>query len=106
MSGGSFNYVCFKLNGSSSDVAQSLPDLRDMEQYLRSMGKHEAADEILRGMVRLETAMRRLAVVGEHLYELAHAAEWWCSGDWDEEQFDQTFNKSYLGETTADKPAK
>jgi hypothetical protein len=97
MSGGSFNYVCFKLDGDGSDVAQSLPDLRDMEQCLRDLGKHEAANEILRGIIKIETAINRLTVVGSHLAPLAKAAEWWQSGDTDEDDFGAVFNEKYLG---------
>jgi hypothetical protein len=98
MSGGSFNYAYFKLDGNGSDVAQSLPDLKDIEQYLRNAGKHEAANEVLRGILRIETAIHRLQVVGSHLAPLAKAAEWWVSGDTDEGDFDKVFNTVYLGE--------
>jgi hypothetical protein len=95
MSGGSFDYVCFKL--TDGRVVQALPMLREMEIYLRAMRKHEAADELLLGIMRIETASRRLDVVGKHLYALAYAAEWWNSGDWDEDQFDKEFQEKYLG---------
>jgi hypothetical protein len=97
MSGGSFNYVYSKLLGDGADVAQSLPDLRDMEQRLRDLGKHEAANEILRGIIRIETAINRLTVVGSHLAPLAKAAEWWQSHDTGEDDFDAVFREEYLG---------
>lgn len=97
MSGGSFNYVCYKLNDEADQVIQALPELREMETWLRSRNKHEAADEILRGIMRIETAQRHLEVIGNHLHKLTRAAEWWCSCDWGEDDFDETW-KSYLGE--------
>ena len=45
MSGGSFEYVCFKLD-DEDQIFSSLKELRNMESYLRARGKQEAADEI------------------------------------------------------------
>lgn len=95
MSGGSFDYACFKLNDDYA-VLSALPSLREMERWLRSEGKHEAADELLRSILRLETIQHHLSVLGDHLYRLAYGAEWWCSGDWNEEKFDKLFEEEYL----------
>lgn len=83
MSGGSFNYVCFKLD-NESEIFKALPDLHDMESYLRNTGKQEAADEILSAILKLETAQRRALMIGKHIKDLAYAVEWWVSGDWDD----------------------
>lgn len=98
MSGGSFDYACHDLDSNGEDVISALPKLREMENYLRTRGKHEMADEILRGILHIETAKRRLDVVGKHLTELAYAVEWWASGDWGEDQVDSVFRTEYLGE--------
>jgi len=92
MSGGSFNYVCFKLE-DESQIFAALDDLRDMESYLRQRGKHEAADEIQSAILKLETAQRRALRIGKHIFDLAYATEWWASGDWDDKGIEEALNE-------------
>lgn len=96
MSGGSFDYVCFKLDSNGTEVISTLPTLADMERRLRAYGKHEAADELLRNMLKIESMKHRLNVIGKHLYNLAHDLEWWQSGDIDSAEFDARFKEAYL----------
>lgn len=84
MSGGSFDYVCFKLE-DETQIFSALDDLRNMESYLRARDKQAAADEIMSAILKLETAQRRALCIGKHIYDLAYAAEWWASGDWDDQ---------------------
>lgn len=91
MSGGSFNYVCFKME--SEEIFSALPDLRNMEEYLRARRKHGAADEILKFILAIETARRRLDVQGKRIHDILYAAEWWASGDWGEEGLDNAMEK-------------
>lgn len=79
MSGGSFNYACFKVE--DSDVFNALSDVRNIESYLRSIGKHDAADEVLRFLNEVETHQRRLVIIGQRIAPLLQAAEWTCSGN-------------------------
>lgn len=79
MSGGSFDYVCFKVE--ENQVLSALPDLRDLETYLRAIEKHAAADEVLIFIKEVETHQRRLAVIGARIKSLLKATEWCASGD-------------------------
>lgn len=79
MSGGSFNYACFKVE--DSEIFQAMDDIRGIESYLRAHGKHDAADEVLRFINEVETHQRRLAVIGARISPLLEAAEWTASGD-------------------------
>lgn len=79
MSGGSFDYVHFKV--IDSQVLSALPDIRAAEEALRTYGKHDAADEVLRYIREVETHQRRLEVIGERIAPLLKAIEWTVSGD-------------------------
>lgn len=79
MSGGSFNYACFKVEDSG--IFGALSDVRDIEAYLRAQGKHDAADEVLLFIKEVETHQRRLAVIGGRIAPVLKAAEWAASGD-------------------------
>ena len=92
MSGGSFEYVCFKLE-DENEIFKSLPQLERMVSYLHDRGKHEAADEIHKIKLQLETLQHRALVVGGYIKDLAYACEWWASGDWGEETFDETWKE-------------
>lgn len=89
MSGGSFNYACFKVG--ESDVFQGLGDVRDIENYLRAYGKHDAADEVLKFINEVETHQRRLAVIGERIAPLLKSVEWTASGDSGMESVDAAY---------------
>lgn len=91
MSGGSFNYVEFKIG--DSEIFQALDDLRAMESYLRGLGKHDAADELYNFILNIESCKRYLGRQGERLIPLIHAAEWTASSDWGAESIDREFNK-------------
>ena len=96
MSGGSFNYVAFKVR--DDNPFEALNDLKNMEQWLREKGKHDAADEILKLILAIETAERRINVMANRIYNILHGAEWWGSSDWGEDQFDKTVRKTLYGD--------
>jgi hypothetical protein len=79
MSGGSFNYALYKAD--STEIFQGLEDYKAIEQFLRDNGKQEAANEVQKFILTLETAFNRLMVHGEYVKPLLRAAEWWASGD-------------------------
>lgn len=80
MSGGSFNYVYSKVD--DNHVFDAVSDLRDLENYLRRIDQHDAADEVLFYLAELETHQRRLMVLGRRIAPLLKATEWVCSSDW------------------------
>lgn len=91
MSGGRFNYACFKVEDEG--VFEALPDVHMIENYLRGLDKHDAADEVLRFLNEAETHQRRLVVIGERIAGLLKAAEWTASGDSDGSYIDAEYFK-------------
>lgn len=91
MSGGSFNYACFKVE--DSEVFQAMNDIRDIENHLRATGKHEAADEVLIFIKEVETHQRRLAVIGKRIAPLLQAIEWEVSGDYGDGAIDYAYRE-------------
>jgi hypothetical protein len=94
MSGGSFNYACFKVG--DSEIFKALGDIKGIERYLRSIGKQEAADEVFRFVLECEVAQRRLNIMGDKISELLRAAEWVASSDYGVEAIDRAYDE-YVG---------
>lgn len=91
MSGGSFDYVCYKVEDER--ILTALSDVRNVETYLRSISKHDAADEVLLFIKEVETHQRRLAVIGKRISFLLRAAEWTCSGDTSDTYIDNEYKE-------------
>lgn len=92
MSGGSFNYACFKVT-DTREVFSAMDDIEHIEKYLRSINRHSAADEVFRYYQDLKTISRHLAIMGERLEPLLYATEWCASGDWNEDGIDAAYQK-------------
>lgn len=101
MSGGRFDHLWYKVTDDEKIFA-TFDNLRDCEEFLRSYGQQFAADEILRYRLELETRYHQLLVMGERLEPLLYAAEWWASGDWSKDQFEQAW-KEYMGDDGKEK---
>ena len=99
MSGGSFDYVCFAVD--SGEIFSRIGDLYLVEEYLRENEKHDAADEVLIYIKDLQTHERRFLALGRRMYDILYAAEWWASGDWNEEGFDEEWQE-FIGENLPD----
>lgn len=97
MSGGSFNYACFKAN-DSSEVFQGIEDYKDIEHWLRSQNRHLAADEVLKFILEVETAQHRLQVLGDRINGILKAAEWTASCDTGIDYVDREYDK-LIGKT-------
>ena len=78
MSGGSFNYFCFKRGGEQLD---NLADLKAIEEYCREQGQHLAADELFRYLLFLETMKHRMDAYQDRMQDLLQSVEWSASGD-------------------------
>lgn len=89
MSGSSFNYVCYKVEewGYLPEADQ----IEAIEKFLRENGKHDAADEVYKFQLYAETVQRRMRIQSERIATILHDAEWWDSGDTNEETFDKQF---------------
>lgn len=90
MSGGSFNYVCFN---AEENPFNALPDLQDMEIWLRSENKQLAAGEILKYILMIETAKHRLDTVYKFYKDLLYSIEWACSADYSIDAVDLQMDK-------------
>jgi hypothetical protein len=87
MSGGSFNHACSKV--AAGEHFQALDDVKSIARHLREHGKHDAADVVLRYIIAVETAQRRLAVWGAAIEPLLRSVEWWASGDYSGDAVDE-----------------
>lgn len=93
MSGGSFNYACFKV--VDEEVFNALEDVKDIERTLRDMSRHDEADEVYLFILLVETCRRRMAAAGQRISPLLQAVEWTCSGDWSEDVIGERFRELY-----------
>lgn len=79
MSGGSYNYLCYRPDG----LEQQRGDLEAMAKRLAGLPYAQKATEATRNvMVFLDQAEAAAQV----LAEVWRAVEWWDSGDFDEDQ--------------------
>lgn len=84
MSGGSWNYLCYKdidelMNGSSTEL------LQDMVDRLNSAGFEDVAQDT-QGLVEyIKSARIRIETLFGTLSPVFKAVEWFDSGDWGEE---------------------
>lgn len=84
MSGGSWNYLCYKdidelMNGSSTEL------LQDMADRLNSAGFEDVAKDTQRLVEYIKSASIRIETLFEALSPVFKAIEWFDSGDWGEE---------------------
>jgi hypothetical protein len=92
LSGGSFEYVCFDVEEAGRALSGNAREqLNRMEQYLREIQKHDAADELLLYIRELETHSRRIEVIGKRIAPLVQATEWTASGDNGPEAIDRAY---------------
>lgn len=80
MSGGSFDYLCYKevpelMN--SSNIA----NLESMVQHLQKYGYEDIARDTQRLIEYIQSASIRIEVLSENLNDVFHAVEWHESGD-------------------------
>ena len=80
MSGGSFDYLCYKdvpeLMNSSS-----IANLERMVQHLQEYGYDDIARDTQRLIEYIQSASIRIEVLSENLNDVFHAVEWHESGD-------------------------
>lgn len=79
MSGGSYDYLCFK----ADDLSGRRGTVEEMAQRLEGLPYATAAAVDTRRVLTLLDDARNLA---ERLSDTWHAIEWWDSGDYGEEQ--------------------
>lgn len=74
MSGGSYNYLCYK---DSTEIGNSIEDLNSMATRLRGIGAIDLADKTASIRMDLELIQQKI----ESLQGIWHAVEWCDSHD-------------------------
>ena len=78
MSGGSYNYLCYK---DSDDIWGAIKDLKSMRERLTELGFLDAATETESVMLMLDSFTVRLEARIDRLNEVWRSVEWMDSGD-------------------------
>src|SRR5690349_15986262 len=98
MSGGHFEYLCFKADNEEIFTYNSLVQLEAMEAHLKAIGKEDAA-KVIGGYKDAIVAVRNSAFeYGERLYELLHNVEWQASGDYGVDAIDNAMTTLHAKE--------
>lgn len=79
MSGGSFNYLCYK--ESLSELSGHICDLEDMRECLIKHGYCDIAKDTQRLIEYIKSAEVRVETLAEMLSDVFRAVEWYESGD-------------------------
>lgn len=82
MSGGSFNYLCYK---EIPDLFYSEDELEDMRKALIKYGYEDIAKDTQRLVEYIKSAKCTIGVLKDMLEPVFHAVEWYESGDYGKE---------------------
>ena len=96
MSGGSFNYLCFKDANELFEYGK-IEDLEAMASRLIELGYEDAAKEVLNMKYTIQQSLIRVDVMQERLKGVMKAVEWYDSSYSGIEAIDQAIKK-YRGE--------
>jgi len=97
MSGGSFEYVCYKVQDTEHLLTEYCQEnVRKAEEYCRACGRHDVADELLKYRLDVETHRRILLAMGDRISDLLYAVEWAASGDFSDDGIDKAWDR-FLG---------
>lgn len=100
MSGGSFNYLCFK---DAEDIFgySGREELRRMVEELQAMpGAEDVAADAATALAIVDYQTLRLQAHLDHLHEVFKAVEWWRSCDYGEDDVKEAI-AAYRGEKEA-----
>lgn len=79
MSGGSFNYLCYR---EADDLINSQDDLESMRNALIKYGYEDIAKDTQRLIEYIKSARCTIETLGNMLEPVFHAVEWYESGDY------------------------
>lgn len=82
MSGGSFNYLCYK---QIEDLFTSVDELEDMQKALIKYGYEDIAEDTQRLIEYIKSAKCTIGVLKDMLQPVFHAVEWYESADYGKE---------------------
>lgn len=94
MSGGSFNYLYSKIEDDPIGWS-TLESLENMADWLREQN-HPASAELVRihsALSEISDRLFRLVQNNCEFRELLKAAEWWCSNDIGQDDFERAWHK-------------
>ena len=91
MSGGSYNYMYFKVEDDPLNVDQR--DLETMAERLAEMGYHDAARETYECLLDIRATRARFEARAKRMADVWHAVEWFDSGDYGREQVTESIEK-------------
>lgn len=91
MSGGSFNYLCYK--ETLSELSERICDLEDMRECLVKYGYDDIAKDTQRLIEYIKSAKVRVETLAEMLSDVFHAVEWYESGDIGMDSMQREFEK-------------
>lgn len=90
MSGGSYNYLCYK---DSNEIHNSRSDIESMRDRLIQLGHLDAAKETESILLTLDAFYVKMQARIDRLNEVWHAVEWYDSGDYGATSVDEAIEK-------------
>ena len=90
MSGGSFNYLCYK---DTEDLLNRISDLEDMRESLIKYGYEDIAKDTQRLIEYIKSAKCVIGTLKDMLEPVFHAVEWKESGDWGKDDMIEVLEK-------------
>ena len=90
MSGGSFNYLCYK---DTEDLFNRISDLEDMRESLIKYGYEDIAKDTQRLIEYIKSAKCTIGTLKDMLEPVFHAVEWYESADYSEKDYIETVDK-------------
>ncbi|MFE5392524.1 hypothetical protein [Bacillus thuringiensis] len=97
MSGGSYNYLCFKDEHEMFEYGK-IEDLEAMASRLIELGYKDAAKEVLNIKYTIQQSLVRVGVMKERMNDVMKAVEWYDSSDSGIDAVEKAISK-YRGET-------
>lgn len=97
MSGGSYNYLCYKDKHEMFKCGKT-EDLEAMASRLIELGHEDAAKEVLNMKYTIQQSLVRVGVMKDRLNDVMKAVEWYDSSDSGIDRVDEAIKK-YRGET-------
>ncbi len=90
MSGGSYEYLCYK---DASEIMGGAGQLEAMRDRLIELGHHDAAKETESIILMREALGIRIQARLDRLQPVWHAVEWYDSGDWGKDDVEREVEK-------------
>ncbi len=90
MSGGSYNYLCYK---EINDLIYDKSDLRNMVDRLIELGYKDVAKETESLILTIDSFEVRASARIDRLKDVWHSVEWYDSGDSGKESIEKSVNE-------------